>query len=638
MKILGLNVPPELALEWAKLMGVNLPKPDGTQVLRIKPTGATLKQAASNNLLNMDIDKAAAAAADLQQLDNTTGGREAFIYAEKQRLQNGIFAPEYWYECKVLSSDHYRSDNAPTPNNNPRPYAYRVPENLPTLTTYGTGVLDAAPSRSSGHTVAGYWQDDFWVWQRDIFELPDTRSKESLPMIFWSLSTSISATANMRGSRPMYSILMKSNIVAAASPLLTDLSAPRRPASSFYWRYVLPTAAAPYYAQSQSRKIAACLTRRAKFEAGADLSRCVLKFGVRPMLGSGFNNNTQVDTAFSGAVSSKLYLLRGLIGVVVGYCQNWQGGKAFVWKKATGIDYLTGSEPTDPNTAFCISHDGYTVAGFTRTGSYVQAYKWSSLGGLTLLGYLQDGGDSYSFGISGNGLVVTGWAYVSGHSHAFKWSIDTGMVDLGTYGNGLNSSGAAASLSGEFICGTCDAGDNARAFLWNQTTGIILLDKIQTGSFSNASGISGDGTVICGFQTNIPDQPPYSDLWHACKWSQNGAMQLLGELSSTTQSIAYGISADGLTICGICFTSYEIGSNYSTACYWAPDGVHGIGKLAGSLESFALGISADGKIITGYCNFGDHNKAFVWTKATGMIDLGTLPNTTNSYGYAVASL
>src|SRR5262249_48205944 len=49
----------------------------------------------------------------------------------------------------------------------------------------------------------------------------------------------------------------------------------------------------------------------------------------------------------------------------------------------------------------------------------------------------------------------------------------------------------------------------------------------------------------------------------------------------------------------------------------------------------AVGLSADGSSVVGYCQ-GDHQHAFLWTVATGMmIDLGTLPGDNNASAIAV---
>jgi probable HAF family extracellular repeat protein len=62
----------------------------------------------------------------------------------------------------------------------------------------------------------------------------------------------------------------------------------------------------------------------------------------------------------------------------------------------------------------------------------------------------------------------------------------------------------------------------------------------------------------------------------------------------------------------------------------------GLGFLPGGTASEAAGISADGTVVVG-TNLSPSIRAFLWTAATGMVDLGVLPGQTESYAAAVSA-
>lgn len=88
-----------------------------------------------------------------------------------------------------------------------------------------------------------------------------------------------------------------------------------------------------------------------------------------------------------------------------------------------------------------------------------------------------------------------------------------------------------------------------------------------------------------------------------------------------TQSHGYGVSADGSTVVG-----WSYGLNAQEAFRWTrADGMVGLGSLPGSWNSSAYGVSADGSTVVGISASGSGSQAFRWTRATGMVGLGNLP-------------
>jgi probable HAF family extracellular repeat protein len=61
-----------------------------------------------------------------------------------------------------------------------------------------------------------------------------------------------------------------------------------------------------------------------------------------------------------------------------------------------------------------------------------------------------------------------------------------------------------------------------------------------------------------------------------------------------------------------------------------------LGTLGGNL-SVARGVSNDGSVVAGYSKYDNYNRAFRWTRAGGMQNLGTLPLFTYSEGYGISA-
>lgn len=73
----------------------------------------------------------------------------------------------------------------------------------------------------------------------------------------------------------------------------------------------------------------------------------------------------------------------------------------------------------------------------------------------------------------------------------------------------------------------------------------------------------------------------------------------------------------GATLGETCQTPYDASDSSITIC--------DLGVLDGGSFSFALAASDDGTVIVGYGGTPEGDRAFRWTQATGMVNLGTLP-------------
>ena len=195
---------------------------------------------------------------------------------------------------------------------------------------------------------------------------------------------------------------------------------------------------------------------------------------------------------------------------------------------------------------------------------------------------------------------------------AYLWSESRGRIELGSleYSEAYDVSNSG-KVVGRFYDATLPApGGNPtlRAGFWengswNRLEGLDSLVPLDDMSFTHAYGISADGTTICGMQ------------WHpnwkveAVRWV-NGNITGLGQTFGEN-SRANVVSANGSVIAG--WNAGPAGVPDRAAYSWDPtphflggfDQTYPVGECGG--------ISSDGSIIVGTSIW-----PFIWTASTGM--------------------
>jgi probable HAF family extracellular repeat protein len=143
---------------------------------------------------------------------------------------------------------------------------------------------------------------------------------------------------------------------------------------------------------------------------------------------------------------------------------------------------------------------------------------------------------------------------------------------------------------------------------------------------SEAFGVSADGTTVAGvsaffdFINEVERQQGY-------RWTAAGGMQGIGDLPGGFQaSYGLGISGDGSVVVGRSYPS----TNRPKAVRWtSATGLVDIGALPGHLSSFAEDASYDGSVIVGVSAqidvSGSADRGFRWTASGGIVDIGDLP-------------
>lgn len=239
--------------------------------------------------------------------------------------------------------------------------------------------------------------------------------------------------------------------------------------------------------------------------------------------------------------------------------------------------------------------------------SAAQIYTVTDLG--TLGGYY-----SSATGINARGQVV-GYSDTADHSavHAFVWTSRGGMRDLNPAGTpqsiatGINDSGLASGLA---VFRISDDRYQTRAVLWTKAGELEDLGTL--GNYSAASGINDRGQVVG--DTNVAS----AGTDDAFLRTRHGGMRDLGTLGGGGAS-AQAINNFG-SVVGGAFTN----DGYHAFAWTNSLGMQDLGTLGGC-ESQATDINNGGQIVGGSsidCVSGIRH-AFLWTRKKGLQDLGT---------------
>jgi len=269
------------------------------------------------------------------------------------------------------------------------------------------------------------------------------------------------------------------------------------------------------------------------------------------------------------------------------------------------------------------------------------------------------------FNITPNGLISGGAVGSDGTMHAVLWfkgwrgdfgpallggknSIDFGINEVGQAVGGAETT--TQDPNGEDFCGFKQSGyptggTTCSPFLWQfgLTTPLPTLG----GGSGVGNSINSKGQVVGTAETATPDPacpPPQKLQFKPVMW-QNGKVQQLPTVSGDPEGVAFIINENGQAVgaSGACATFSPqtlVSLQPLHALLWQNGTATDLGNLGGTghaLGNLALNLNNKGQVVGNSDLPGDMvAHAFLWTKETGMQDLGTLPGDIISAGLSIS--
>jgi probable HAF family extracellular repeat protein len=143
---------------------------------------------------------------------------------------------------------------------------------------------------------------------------------------------------------------------------------------------------------------------------------------------------------------------------------------------------------------------------------------------------------------------------------------------------------------------------------------IVAIQELPNAQASYVSGVSADGTTVIGYAQLTSQQ-------RAWRWRGGTGVVELPPIPNDNRSAAYGVSSNGWVVVGASMSPlFE-----SHAVVWGTSGQpQNIGTLMPGTDAGANAVSADGLVVAGWSGPPFLERAFRWTGAGGMQELGTI--------------
>lgn len=277
------------------------------------------------------------------------------------------------------------------------------------------------------------------------------------------------------------------------------------------------------------------------------------------------------------------------------------------------VAYATIQDPGDSAVVRRINIHGEVAAGFKRPG--IRA-TFSALlvtpAQLTDIAADQPADHATANDVNDAGEVVG--SFNSGTAlRPFRSLRGAGFQPLPVLLRDTGGAAFAINSRGEAV-GYSSGPGGLRAVWWNRAGAITLLPALPAASATRALGINNLGDIV----GTAGDAVKRGVLWRG-----KGNIIDLGTLPGFTESEARSINEQG-AIVGIATRTLDT-RNLTRAVLWGPAGqpIRDLGSLSPDGISRAYDINARGEVV-GSSSSADGDRAFIWTAATGMVDLNTL--------------
>jgi probable HAF family extracellular repeat protein len=175
----------------------------------------------------------------------------------------------------------------------------------------------------------------------------------------------------------------------------------------------------------------------------------------------------------------------------------------------SGLGYLVASGGF-LSEAYAISLDGTTIVGQSDADNGAVAFAAVDGNPMQALGLLPNSTESAANGVNDDGSVIVGFSTIPGATAATIW-LSGSPETLADLPGGFNfASAAACDDAGDTVVGRASGDNGIEAVVWRagtvQTIRQVLLDagvnSVASWTLTAAYGISSDGLVVCGTGIN----------------------------------------------------------------------------------------------------------------------------------------
>jgi probable HAF family extracellular repeat protein len=196
----------------------------------------------------------------------------------------------------------------------------------------------------------------------------------------------------------------------------------------------------------------------------------------------------------------------------------------FIWSKQAGLFDLLPLDDAPFAEALDVNNYGVAVGDSYRDSLIAlpaHAVRWTGPGSKLDLGSLGTG-QSFAVAINDAGLVAGNSVLSPDVAHGFAWTAATGLIDIGTLGGGNQSEARAVDEYGEIAGNAIVAGGRSHVFLWTRSGGIRDLGT-DGGVASAMLGMSSGGRIAGAIQST-------RGFDHAMTWTHSHGMKDIGTL------------------------------------------------------------------------------------------------------------